>query len=202
MLTEKWLESIKAIVVLIASMKAGKVIRSFDAKGGCRVTLRTLKWDDLEDCLEFINSLVDEKANILRDQKVTKEAETEWLAKALSRMELEEVVYLVAEVDGGLVANSEISRKLAGYDKHVGGIGIAIKKGFRDLGVGTEMMKALIEQGKYWGLKVLMLTAFANNPSALHVYRKAGFVETGRIPKKFFKEGQYIDEVIMTMLLE
>ena len=196
------MKSIKAPAVLIASMKAGKDVRSFDAKDGRRVVLRTLKWEDLEGCLEFINSLVDEKANILRDQKVTKETETEWLANALRRMELEEVVYLVAEVEGRLVANSEISRRLSGYDKHVGSIGIAIKKGFRDLGVGTEMMKALIEQGKYWGLKVLMLTAFENNPRALHVYRKAGFVETGRIPKKFLKEGQYIDEVIMTMILE
>lgn len=58
-------------------MKAGKVNHSFDAKDGRRVVLRTLKWDDLEDSLEFINSLVDEKANILRDQKVTKEAEIE-----------------------------------------------------------------------------------------------------------------------------
>jgi hypothetical protein len=65
-------------------MKSGRVIRSFDARDGRRVVLRTLKWDDLKDCLEFINSLVDEKANILRDQKVTKEAEIEWLAKALS----------------------------------------------------------------------------------------------------------------------
>jgi len=196
------LESIKTRVVLIASMKAGKVNRSFDAKDGRRVVLRTLKWDDLEDCLEFINSLVDEKANILRDQKVTREAEIEWLAKALSRMELEEVVYLVAEVDGKVVASSELSRRLSGYDKHVGSIGIAIKKGFRDLGIGTEMMKTLVEQGKSWGLKVLTLTVFANNARALHVYRKSGFVETGRIPKRFFKEGQYLDEVIMTMMLE
>jgi RimJ/RimL family protein N-acetyltransferase len=182
-------------------MKSGRVIRSFDAKDGRRVVLRTLKWDDLEDCLEFINSLVDEKANILRDQKVTREAEIEWLAKALSRMELEEVVYLVAEVDGKVVASSELSRRLSGYDKHLGSIGIAIKNGFRDLGIGTEMMKTLIEQGKSWGLKVLTLTAFANNARALHVYRKIGFVETGRIPNKFLKEGQYIDEVVMTMPL-
>lgn len=195
------MENIKAYIVLITSMKSGRVIRSFDARDGRRVVLRTLKWDDLEDCLEFINSLVDEKANILRDQKVTRKAEIEWLAKALSRMELEEVVYLVAEVDGKVVASSELSRRLSGYDKHLGGIGIAIKNGFRDLGIGTEMMKTLIEQGKSWSLKALTLTAFANNARALHVYRKIGFVETGRIPNKFFKEGQYIDEVVMTMPL-
>jgi len=174
-------------------MKAGKVIRAFDAKDGRRVILRTLKWDDLEDCLEVINSLVEEKANIIRDGKVAKEAETTWLANALSRMELGEVVYVVAEVDGKMVANSEISRRLSGYDKHVGGIGIAIKNGHRDLGIGTEMMKTLIEQGKSWDLKVLKLSAFANNARAIHVYEKVGFVEVGRIPSKFFKEGQYVD---------
>jgi ribosomal protein S18 acetylase RimI-like enzyme len=101
-----------------------------------------------------------------------------------------------------VVAKSELSRRLSGYDKHLGDTGIAVKNGFRDSGIGTEMMKTLVQHGKLWGLKALMLTVFANNARALHVYRKIGFVETGRIPKKFFKEGRYIDEVALTMPLE
>jgi RimJ/RimL family protein N-acetyltransferase len=52
------------------------------------------------------------------------------------------------------------------------------------------------------GLKVLMLSAFASNKRAIHVYEKVGFVQNGRIPRKFFKDGKYVDEVIMTDLLE
>jgi len=46
------------------------------------------------------------------------------------------------------------------------------------------------------------LTAFASNKRAIRVYEKVGFVQTGTVPKKHFKEGKYIDEVIMTKLLE
>ncbi|MDW8040555.1 MAG: hypothetical protein RMJ03_03925 [Nitrososphaerota archaeon] len=39
-----------------------------------------------------------------------------------------EIFYVAAEVDGHLVANSEILRGI-GYSRHVGVIGLAIKKG-------------------------------------------------------------------------
>ncbi len=192
---------IKRLRALTAIMRTGKVVRKFSAKDGRQVILRTLRWEDLDDCIDMINSLVTEGANIVKNEKVSREEEIDWLARALSQMERDEIVYIIAEVDGHAVGNSEIRRKLGGYDKHVGSIGIAIRKGFRDIGVGTEMMKALINQGRKMGLKVLTLSAFANNEHAIHVYEKMGFEKTGQIPQKFFKQGKYIDEVIMTLLL-
>jgi RimJ/RimL family protein N-acetyltransferase len=109
---------------------------------------------------------------------------------------------LVAEVDGKVVANSEISQGAGPYDSHVGGIGIAIRDGFRDVGLGTEMMRTLIEQGKSMGLKVLTLCVFSTNDRATHVYEKLGFVKTGCVPRKFFKGGKYVDEVVMALVLE
>ncbi|MEM1540353.1 MAG: GNAT family N-acetyltransferase [Candidatus Bathyarchaeia archaeon] len=108
---------------------------------------------------------------------------------------------MAAEVDGHLVANSEIIRG-TGYSRHMGFIGIAIKEGFRNIGIGTEMMKTLEEYARKMGLNVLALSVFANNQPAINLYRKIGFVETGRIPKRFFKDGAYIDEIIMTKVLE
>ena len=182
-------------------MKTGKTIRSFIAKDSRKVVLRTPKWEDLDDFLELINSLVDEKAEIARTEKVSREEEIDWLSKVLSRLEKDETFYLVAEVDGKVVAVSEIGRR-SGYEKHVGVIGIAIRNEFRGLGIGTEMMKTLVMQAQEMDLKVLTLTAFASNKRAIRVYEKVGFVQTGRVPKKHFKEGKYIDEIIMTKLLE
>jgi RimJ/RimL family protein N-acetyltransferase len=51
-------------------------------------------------------------------------------------------------------------------------------------------------------LKLLTLSVYATNERAKHVYQKLGFVETGRIPKKFFKEGKYVDEITMAEALE
>jgi RimJ/RimL family protein N-acetyltransferase len=182
-------------------MKSGKIIRSFSAKAGQKVVLRTPKWEDLDDFLELINALVEEGAEILRTEKVSREEEADWLSRVLSRLEKDEMFYIVADVDGKVVGISEIGKR-SGYEKHVGVIGIAIKNGFRDLGIGTAIMKALIEKAREWGLKVLTLTVFATNKRAQHVYEKVGFLQTGTVPKKHFKDGRHIDEIIMTNLLE
>jgi hypothetical protein len=58
-------------------MRAGTVYRRFTANYGKKVTLRAPKWSDLDDIRDFINSLVEEGANILIDTKQTRESETD-----------------------------------------------------------------------------------------------------------------------------
>ena len=183
-------------------MKAGRIIRTFSARDGQEVVLRTLTWNDLDDLMAMINSLVEERADILIDEKVSRDEEIDWLSRALARLERDEVFYLAAEVSGKVVGNSEIGRKTSGHDKHVGTLGIVISNGYRNLGIGTEMIKTLIEQAHAMNLKLLTLSVYATNERARHVYQKLGFADTGRIPKKFFKEGRYVDETTMARALD
>jgi RimJ/RimL family protein N-acetyltransferase len=182
-------------------MQLNKVLREFYAINGQKVILRTPRPGDLSDLLDLINSLVKEGAEISRTEKVTMEEESEWLSKMLSDLEKSKLFFLVAEVDGKTIASSDI-HIVGGYAKHVGVLGIVIKNGFRGIGIGSEMIRTLIEQSRDLGLAVLNLTVFATNKRAIHVYENMGFIETGKIPKKHFKEGQYVDEIIMTKLIE
>jgi ribosomal protein S18 acetylase RimI-like enzyme len=183
-------------------MRTGIEIGNLSLKDGRKAVLRTPKWEDLDDLFGMINSLVEEKADIIRGEKLTREKEAEWLASVLKRVETGEQFYLFAELDGKVVASSEIAHGMNAYDSHVGTIGIAVREGFRDMGLGTRMMKTLIEHGRAMGLKVLTLCVFSTNERAIHVYEKVGFVKTGSIPRKFFKQGKYVDETVMTMILE
>ncbi|MGB9676443.1 MAG: GNAT family N-acetyltransferase [Candidatus Bathyarchaeales archaeon] len=195
------MESVKGLSVQLIVMKAGQIIKTFNANDGRRVILRVPKWEDAGDLLGLINSLVEEGADILRTEKVSREEEIDWLSKALASIEKGEAFYLVAEVDGKVVASSDIHPR-GGLARHVGVLGIIVMDGFRDVGIGTEMMNALIEKAREMGLKVLTLSVFASNKRAIHVYEKVGFAVTGRVPKKFFKNGEYIDELIMAKVLE
>ena len=76
----------------------------------------------LDDFLGLINSLVEEKADILKTEKVSVEEEIEFLSKVLTRLEKDEMFYLVAEVDRKVVAVSEITKR-TGYEKNLGVIG-------------------------------------------------------------------------------
>jgi len=177
-------------------MKTAKILHRFTAKDGREVVLRTPRWEDLDDLTEFINSLVDEGVDIATDQKATREQEADWLGRRLASLEKGEQFSLIAEVDGKVTANSEITKR-GGYSKHVGGLGIGIKKGYRDIGIGTEILKTLLSQAKKMDLKMVFLNVFSTNKRAIRVYEKVGFKQTGRRPKFFFKNGKYIDDIIM-----
>ena len=148
--------------------------------------------------MELINSLVEEDAEILIDKKLSREEEAEWLSKTLAQLEKGNKVHIVAEVDGKVIASSGITKRRYSCEKHVGDLGIIIKAGYRDLGVGTEMMKTLIDHARIMEIKILAFNVYATNDRALHVYEKVGFKETGRIPKRYYKKGKYVDGVIMT----
>ena len=182
-------------------MRTGQVLKEFSVEGVGKIVLRTPKWEDLDGLLELINSLVDEGAEILVDEKVSREGEIEWLSRLLAQMERGETFFVVAEVRGRIIASSDIHRR-SGSQKHVGVVGIIITKDFRELGIGTAVMRVLIEQVKKMGIKTLNLTVYATNERAIHVYEKVGFRRTGLIPRSFLKRGKYVDEVMMTKLLE
>jgi RimJ/RimL family protein N-acetyltransferase len=182
-------------------MRAGTIIRTFQTKDGRAVTLRAPKWSDLDDMLEFINALVDEGVEITVDTKMTREAEIDWLARYLSRVEKDQVVGIVAEVDGSFVGQVQVSPR-GGRSRHVGGLGISLSAGYRDIGIGTELMREAETQARRLGVTLMTLQLFASNERARHVYEKVGYREVGRIPRFNLKDEEYIDNIIMAKDLE
>ena len=172
----------------------------FTSKDGRKVVLRSVKWEDLDDLLEMINSLVEEGADITRTKKATRADEAEWLGRYLARIEKKEIINCAAEVEGKVIANSEIGKREDPMS-HVGGFGIAIKQGYRNIGIGTQIMQSLIEESKKAGLRILVLDVFDSNGMAKHLYRKMGFKEAGRIQKGIYKNGEYVDLIRMTLEL-
>jgi len=174
--------------------------RIFIAKDGRRVVIRSIKWEDLDDAVEFINSLADEGAEILRTERVTRDQETDWLGRRLARIAKGEIIDVVAEADGKMIANSEVEKR-TGMMSHLGYIGLAIKNGYRGIGIGTAIMRALIEESRMAGLRVLFLDHFETNKVAKGLYEKVGFKEAGRIPKAIRRDGTYTDLVRMVLEL-
>jgi ribosomal protein S18 acetylase RimI-like enzyme len=177
-------------------MRAGTFIRRFKAKDGREVTLRAPRWSDLDDMLEFINSLVEEGVEISVNRLMTREEEIDWLARYLSRVEKDQVVGIVAEVGGRFVGQVQVDPK-GGRSSHVGVLGISISRDYRDIGIGSELMREAENQVSRLGIEVMTLSVFATNERAIHTYEKTGYREVGRIPRHHLKDGVYIDDVIM-----
>ena len=49
------------------------------------------------------------------------------------------------------------------------------------------------------GARKLTLRVLASNPGAIRVYQRAGFVEEGRLTGLFLLEGQYVDDLLMSL---
>jgi RimJ/RimL family protein N-acetyltransferase len=177
-----------------------KVYKEYHDKNAREVILRAPRMEDLDDFLELINSLVDEGADIVVSEKTSREAEADWLGRLLADIEKGRVICVCAEVAGKVIGNSEVG-KGTGRRSHTGTLGIVLKQGYREEGIGTEMLRILVDESRKSGLKLLKLTLFDSNQRARHVYEKAGFREVGRIPKAMRKGDGYADEVYMVLEL-
>lgn len=87
--------------------------------------------------------------------------------------------------------------------RHGGEIGIAVNKHWRNKGVGTALMQFLIDWARGTGVVTRMeLQVNTHNERAIHVYQKVGFEIEGRRKHALFKEGHYLDNYVMALLLE
>ncbi|HYB03838.1 MAG TPA: GNAT family N-acetyltransferase [Nitrososphaerales archaeon] len=150
-------------------MKSGQIYRKFQAKNGKEIILRSIRWEDLPSLVELADSLVEDREvepnfGILLDKKQTLETEADYLGGWIAAIEKGEQVRVIAEADGRIVGNSEVARGKQSDEFYHGKLGIAIRREYRDLGIGLEMIKTLIEESRKLGLKTIELESFASNP--------------------------------------
>ncbi len=107
------------------ALELSHVYKRFTIASGKKVTLRVLRWEDLDGLLSFINTLVEEKQRDSKstlytgfDRRVTRDEEAEWLAQTLVAIERESVINVIADIDGTIIANGDVTR--GGYkDTHL-----------------------------------------------------------------------------------
>ena len=104
----------------------------------------------------------------------------------------------------GVAEDEETGKILGLYILHPNNVGrcghicntsYAVKKGIRGKHIGEQLVKDSMVVGKSLGFRILQFNAVvATNETALHLYKKFGFTQLGRIPGGFLmKDGQYED---------
>lgn len=182
-------------------MESGILITSFQDNRRRTVTATTLQESDFEDLLTYANNLIDEDTFVLLSgSHLTRKHEKKYVTDAISDMQKKKKIHLIARIDGNLAASFEV-RILPLRKSHAGEIGISLAPAYRDCGIGKKCTEILINEAKKAGLRLLVLTCFATNARALHVYQSFGFQETGRIPGLLYYKGKYEDEVMMYLPL-
>ena len=180
------------------------MFRKFTAQNGSRVVLRNPDSEDLDGLLAFINRLVVEKRGDTNSQlftgfesRLTRRQESEWLHELLNRIRDGGTICILAEVEGTIVGNGEIVRGEYAETRHHGRLALTIAGTHRGLGIGREVIRALMREARRLGLKTIHVEFLSTNKSALHAYRKSGFKKVGTIPRKVCRNGRFLDSLIM-----
>lgn len=167
-----------------------------------KITIRKVVKSDLKNAKKFqvfINSLVAEETKLLMNEKATLKQEKEFLERMLNGSKKRTIVYIFAEHDKKIVGSSNI--ELDRWRRnHIGKLGIAIKNGYRGIGLGKHLMSEVIKLAKKDlnpSPKIIQLEVYTNNKPAIALYKKMGFKIVAKLPKQIQWKGKLIDEFVM-----
>jgi ribosomal protein S18 acetylase RimI-like enzyme len=173
---------------------------------GKKIKIRKLLKKDLKKVKkfqDFINSFIEEDAQITLNKKVSLKEEKEWLIGHIKNVIKRKSVFLFAEDSNKIIGTTEISLG-KNRQEHIGNFGITIRKGYRGIGLGKYLIGEIIKLAKKElkpRPKIIRLGVFPINQPALQLYRKMGFKKVARIPKQIQYKRKLIDEIIMLLYL-
>jgi RimJ/RimL family protein N-acetyltransferase len=165
---------------------------------GKSIVFRYPKPSDTAHMVKTINSLINERVDIAKTTKVTFKEEKEWLVNVLKSIRKKERIMIVVEVDGVVVGSCEVIKDTYDVSRHVGTLGIGLRKEIRGIGIGKKLVElCLTNSKKKLGLKIIKLYVFNTNKTARSFYKRFGFKEAGRIQRGVYHNFRYKDDIIM-----
>jgi len=184
------------------AFREGKVIRRFRLRGK-EVVFRYPRKGDLANMVRHINSLVEERAYIAIQTKQTGAQQRKWLNDSLAGGTKGSRILVCVLVGGKYAGSSGITRNKGDARRHVVTLGITLGKDFRNMGIGTELLRTMESLARReMKARVIQLSYFQDNERSKHVYEKLGYREIGRVPKGVNHYGKYGDEVLMVKVLK
>lgn len=110
-------------------------------------------------------------------------------------------VLLVASVNGKYAGHLTLQPEEWNASQHVAKLGIIVKLGFRNIGVGRSLMSASEAVAHANAYFKIILSTFADNLAARHLYASLGFREIGIRKHHFDMPSGFIDEVLMEKVI-
>ena len=168
-------------------------------KDGRKCILKPNSPEYAADMIDYLKITSNETEFLLRypdEVNFTLEGEKEILGRLL---EDPYSIMMIAVIDGKPAGNGSINgigdkRKIT----HRCSLAIALYREYWGLGIGTAMIDYMTELARSVGWKQVDLEVAAENEQALSLYRKCGFIESGRRHNALkFDDGTYHDEILM-----
>jgi RimJ/RimL family protein N-acetyltransferase len=167
------------------------------------VIIREAKPSDAAQIIAYVNRLSEEPNSNIEispgEFDRTVEEEAGFLAEFAAS---ENSVFFVAEADGKIVGILNCKGSSRAAIRHAVTLGMSVDRDWRGKGIGGRLIAHAIEWAKRTrSIKRIELAVFERNAIAIHLYQKFGFEVEGKRRKAVFRDGQYLDGLIMALLL-
>jgi len=176
-----------------------KILFTGKSRKGRSLVFRYPLESDVEDMWRYINALSKEKTFIhLQGEEVTLDEEKRFVTSQIEKIKEHKAVLLPAFSDQKLVGISGIELN-GNTEKHIGILGISVAKEFRGEGIGSLLLKHVIELAidHIKGLEIISLQVFSHNTLGRDMYKRYGFKEYAYLPKGVKLENSYHDQILM-----
>ncbi len=149
----------------------------------------------LENCIQWMNDPEVTEWLLVGDHPMTKIAEEEWFDR-VSKADSNQVVFAIETLDGRHLGMSGIHDIDYRHGTAVTGTVLGDKSQWGK-GYGTD---AALVRARYCfevlGLRMLYSAVFVGNDRSLRMQEKAGYLQYGVAPRRFWKRGAYRDEIL------
>jgi RimJ/RimL family protein N-acetyltransferase len=166
---------------------------------GEKVRLRALQEEDAEDCWRWFNDW-EMLRNLNQRYPISRLAERE-IVERLMKPKPNDKTYAIETLDGGLYLGNAGLHQISCEDRRaLFGIFIGDKK-YWGKGYGTDATRAIVRFGfEQMNLNRIELQVFADNEPGIRCYEKVGFVREA-VQRQFrYREGRYVDAIVMGIL--
>lgn len=111
-------------------------------------------------------------------------------------------IFLVAECSGELVGHAFLDIPHIKSLQHVAELNMAVHLGWQNQGIGKLLLERIIDWAKdSKSIRKIQLNVRATNSPALHLYKKMGFEEEGRLKNRVRVKDEYVDDIVMGLSL-
>ena len=166
--------------------------------GNRELLLRNARAEDARMLLEYLKATAAETRFLLKEPEeltMTLEQEKKYIE---SQNDSDDDLMILGCLDGEHVGNCSLMGNRWMRYRHRATVAIALYQKYTGQGIGTIMMKRLMDAAREQGIEQLELEVVADNAPAVTLYKKLGFEVCGRMPKNMkYKDGTYADVLFM-----
>lgn len=161
-------------------------------ESGERILLRPLNRDDGPALVELFQKASHQDVAYFRNDVRDKDLVTSWA----EQLDLSRVFPMVAVADERIVGDSTLHIG-QGSNRHIGWVRIYLDQAFRRKGIGTELIKALIEIARRVGLQQVVAEIVSTQVQAIKAFESLGFQhEYTHTDYYLFRESEAFDLVV------